>query len=131
MNIQWTTSAPQAPVVAWGTSPTSLTNAFTGNTWSYTDSQSRTYFFANASMINLTPGGVFFYKVGDGVSNWSPVKSFMATRSREQFTTENPLKVAFLGDLGFSNGQATPFLLAAAASKEYDHFTHVGDYACE
>jgi hypothetical protein len=131
MYIQWTTTGPQPAVVAWGTSPASLPSTFTGNTWSFTDSQARTYYFANASMTGLSPGATYFYKVGDGASNWSPVKSFTATRSREQYTAENPLKVAWLGDLGYTNGQATPFLLAAAAAKEFDHFTHVGDYACE
>jgi len=130
MYVQWTSTAElPSSVVVWGPSPSSLSDSFTGNGWKFIDSQSRTYFFNNASMSKLTPGETYYYKVGDGSSLWSDVYSFTATRSREQFTNENPLKIAWLGDLGYSNGQATPFLLAAAASKDYDHFVHVGDYA--
>jgi len=133
MHIQWTSvaqpAAGSAAEVQYGLTPAGLTQSATGSSWSYLDAgQRRTYFFSQATMTALTPGALYFYRVGDGTS-FSDTRNFTATRTAAQMTADAPLRIAFLGDLGYSNGQATPFLVAAAAQKEYDHFCHIGDYA--
>ena len=78
-------------------------------------------------MTGLTPGSTVYYQVGDAIDGVSDVLSFMATRSAAQLAAV-PLKMAWIGDLGLTNGQALPYLQAEVAAGVYDHVTHVGDY---
>lgn len=124
MFVSWrTNSSTASATVSYGLSPGSLTQLATGSSWSFADSDTgREYYLHRAAMTGLVPGGRYYYQP----ANAGTVSSFLATRSREQFNTSAPLRIAWLGDLGWSNGQALPYLLA---STEFDHFTHVGDFA--
>jgi hypothetical protein len=135
MHVQWTSvEAPASDakaIVQFGLSAGGLTQSATGYSWTYLDAgQRRTYYFSQASMTGLSPGTTYYYRVGDGESTWSAVSSFTATRTAAQMAApQRPLTIAFLGDLGYANGQATPFLVNASAAQQYDHYVHVGDYA--
>lgn len=76
-------------------------------------------------MTNLTPGATVFYTVG-GPSNVSSTHSFVATRVN---FASAPLRIAWIGDLGYANAQAVDFLSQEALAGVYDHIVHVGDYA--
>ena len=131
MYVQWTTPAAAADenAITWGSSPSALTNTASGEAWTFVDSTLRTYHFHRGAMTGLTAGATVFYRVG-GPSGLSDVHSFVATRAASSINSAAPLRIAVLGDLGVDNAQALPFLLNASAAREYDHFIHVGDYAC-
>ena len=132
MFVSW--MAAQGPAsggvaqVIWGTSRDALTSSApaTNVTWSDATSKSNRSLFS-ATMTGLTPGSTVYYQVGDAIDGVSDVLSFMATRSAAQLAAV-PLKMAWIGDLGLTNGQALPYLQAEVAAGVYDHVTHVGDY---
>jgi acid phosphatase type 7 len=137
MHVQWT-SAPgdilgnNTATVQWGVSPRSLQNQVFGYQFNFTDVQkniSRTYYLNAATMTGLTPGAQYFYRVGDDLDGWSSVFNFVATRSADMITPENPLRIAFFGDLGWYYAQSLSYIQTEAAQGVYDHVTHVGDYA--
>ena len=127
MFVSWRTNSSSAPAsVAYGASPTALTQLATGQSWTFTDSTSREYYLHRATLTGLAPGARVFYRAGGAAS---AVSSFVATRAREQFSAAAPLRIAWLGDLGYTNGQALDYLLKEAAVGTFDHYVHVGDYA--
>ena len=86
----------------------------------------RTYTHNLAEMTGLTPGAPYFYRVGDDLDGWSGVFSFSATRA--DFNTL-PLRIAVLGDMGWSNAQALPYLQTLVAEGGADLLIDLGDYA--
>ena len=133
MFVSWRTNSSASPTaIRWGASAGALTQSSAATYWLYTDSAPsgsttgpRDYHFYRGTLSGLAPGARVFYTVGA-----SAVASFVATRSREQFNASAPLRIAVLGDLGYTDGQALAYLLQDAAAGTFDHFTHVGDYAC-
>lgn len=128
MYVQWTTSssASSENTVSWGSSASKLSQTASGESWTFTDNDGREYFFHKATMRALAPGSTVYYTVG-GPTNTSSVHSFVATRT--DFSSEDPLKIAWIGDLGFANAQADEYLAAEVQNGVYDHVIHVGDYA--
>lgn len=123
MHVSWRTNSSNSSLnVAWGLSPTSLTQGASGLAWTFTDSTQRAYYLHRATLVGLTPGSRYFYRVGGA----GAVSSFLATRAREQFSTAAPLRIAWLGDLGYTNGQALSYLVKEAAAGTFDHYVHVG-----
>jgi acid phosphatase type 7 len=130
MNVQWVTGPGEilgngTSTVQWGPSPRSLPFSTLGYNWTYTFS-GRNYYFNAGVMTGLTPGQTYFYRVGDPIDGWSSVFSFQATRTD---FSEAPLRMAWLGDLGWSNAQSLPYLQTEAMEGNMDVFIHVGDYA--
>ena len=127
MFVSWRTNSSSAPAsVAYGASPTALTQLATGQSWTFTDSTSREYYLHRATLTGLSPGARVYYRAGGAASE---VSSFLATRSPPQFSEAAPLRIAWLGDLGYTNGQALDYLLKESAAGTFDHYVHVGDYA--
>jgi hypothetical protein len=134
MNVQWVSgdgvTLGGTSTVQYGTSPRALSNTVLGFNWTYvSDPDGRTYVYNLATMTDLTPGGTYFYRVGDPLDGWSAVSSFAATRAPSAFTDAAPLRLAVFGDLGWTNAQALSYLQSEAASGAMDLFVHVGDYA--
>jgi len=135
MHVQW--QSAQGDVLGsgdstaqWGPSPRALASAASGYNWTWTDSSTGTKRTSNAAtMTGLSPGATYFYRVGSELDGWSAVSSFVATRSAAQITPENPLKIAWFGDLGWLYAQSLPYLQTEAAEGNMDHYVHVGDYA--
>ena len=135
--VSWRTNVSTSSLqVSYGIT-TALKQSAIGSQWSFNDTApsgsttgtSKMYYFKKATMTGLQPGQRYFYQVGG--ENGSAILSFVATRSREQFSSESPLKVAFLGDMGFTDGQALDYLVADAKAGLFDVYTHVGDLAYE
>ena len=134
MFVQW--QSAQGPVnggnpqVQWGSSSAALTHSAPASNWTWADAASKSARTSNmATMTGLVPGTAVFYRVGDPVDGWSAVLRFVATRSAANITAGAPLTIAWIGDLGLTNGQALPYLSAEVAKGVYDVVTHVGDYA--
>lgn len=121
--VQWTfTSAAAAQSATYGVTSSNLNMSAAGSSWSWSDSNSgRTYHHAIATMTGLTPGAVFYYRVGGG-GDASPVMRAQATRAAAQFSTAAPLVIGWLGDLGVANAQALPYLVNETG---LDLFIHV------
>ena len=103
-------------VVEWGASPRALTERALGMNYSRQNVENpsglnRTYTHHLAEMAGLSPGATYFFRVGDDLDGWSGVRAFSATRA--DFGA--PLRVAVLGDMGWSNAQALPYLQTLAA----------------
>ncbi len=134
--VSWRTNTSTSSLqVSYGLT-TALEQSTMGNQWSFNDTApsgsttgTKMYYFKKATMTGLQPGQRYYYQVGG--ENGSAILSFVATRSREQFSSESPLKVAFLGDLGFTDGQALDYLVNDAKAGVFDIYTHVGDLAYE
>ena len=120
MFVQWTTDAAAVAenTVMYGSSPSGLSQSAYGTAWSFTDSTGRIYFFHKATMTDLTPGTTVFYAVG-GPSNFSSTRSFVATRTN--ISSADPLRIAWIGDLGFANSQAMTYLLPEIENNHFDH----------
>jgi len=128
MFVSWRTNSSAAPAtVAFGSAPGALTNLASGASWTFTDTTSRAYYLHRATLTGLSPGARVFYRAGGAAS---AVSSFLATRSPSQFSDSAPLRIAWLGDLGYTNGQALDYLLKESAAGTFDHSVHVGVYAC-
>lgn len=136
MFVSWRTNVSTSSLqVAYGTT-SALSQTTTGTQWSFNDTAPsgsttgpRMYYFHKATMNGLAPGQKYFYQVGG--ENGSAVLSFIATRSRDQFSEDNPLIVAFLGDMGYTDSQALAYLVSDAEAGSFDHYTHVGDFGYE
>lgn len=125
MFVQWMSA--QGPVnggtpqVQWGTSSGALTNTAAASNWTWIDAASQTARTNNiATLTGLVPAAVYYYRVGDPVDGWSAVLRFVATRSAANISTAKPLTIAWIGDLGLTNGQALPYLQAEVAKGVYD-----------
>lgn len=125
MFVSWRTNSSTSPAtVAWGSTPGALTSTAPATSWLFTDG-GRPYYFYQATMTGLAPGSKVYYAPAQ--AGGAP-RSFTATRSAAQFSEAAPLKIAWLGDLGYVNGQALDYLLKDAAKGTFDHYIHVGDY---
>ena len=125
--VQWTLAGSGADTqrVEYGTSPSALTGSAVARVWSWADaSTGRSYTHAAATLSELAPGSVVYYKVGSD-DGWSAITKTVATRAPADFSEAAPLKIGWLGDLGLVNDQALPYLL----NETLDLFIHVGDYA--
>mmetsp|Transcript_5547 Transcript_5547/g.14659 ORF Transcript_5547/g.14659 Transcript_5547/m.14659 type:complete len:517 (+) Transcript_5547:3-1553(+) len=108
MRVQWTTpKAVAASMVQFGEASALTSNA----------SGSSRQYLANAGWHHsvllagpLTPGGEIFYRVGDGVSAWSRVLSFLVPRATAGVDTT--INLAVFGDMGFQNSTIRPMQVA-------------------
>jgi hypothetical protein len=105
MNVQWR-SAPGdvlgngSSTCEYGVSPRDLSESVYGYNWTFTDPSSGTNRSLHAATVTgLVPGQTYFYRCGDALDGWSSVFSFVATRT--DFHEAAPLRVGFLGDMGW------------------------------
>ena len=135
MHCQWVSAAGEVlglglSLVEYGASPRNLTYRATGYNWTFTDSNTKLQRFMHAAtMTGLTPGGVYYYRVGDPLDGWSAVFQFVATRTAAMINPAAPLSIGWFGDLGWTNAQALAYIETEIAAGVYDHVVHVGDYA--
>jgi Purple acid Phosphatase, N-terminal domain len=128
MSVQWRSDLGDilgqgTSTVQYGLSPRNLDNSNLGYNWTFMDPTTlRNYTMNIATMTGLVPGTSYFYRVGDPLDGWSPIFSFQATRT--SFDEANPLKIAWYGDMGWTNAQALPYLQTDAYM--YDVMLHVG-----
>ena len=112
MHVQWA-SVPGdkgAPTVQWGAAPGSLAQSQGGYSWGWSDA-GRSYQSNLATMTGLVPGSRVFYRVGSAQDGWSAVSNFTATRTA--FSADAPLRIGWVGDLGYDNAQVRPCELRA------------------
>jgi len=92
---------------------------------------SRTIFVHKATMHGLKPLTRYFYRVGCEATapqtGWSSVLSF--TSQQDGHVKRWPIRIAWLGDMGDTNGRSFPALQEEAQSGMLDAAIHVGDIA--
>ena len=118
--------------VQYGLSPRALDMTATGANWSWVDALSptnRTYTHHLATMQGLTPGSVYFFRVGVPLDGWSAVSSFRASRVAADVSPEAPMRLLLFGDMGWTNAQALSYLQDEVASAYFDAVIDLGDYA--
>ena len=90
---------------------------------------SRRLLVHRATMTGLRPRTEYSYRVGGNLTGWSAVFSFTSAPVHGAALANRPVKVAWLGDLGGTNGRSLALMKADAASGTLDAFIHVGDIA--
>eukprot|EP00037_Helgoeca_nana_P016937 m.159804 g.159804 ORF g.159804 m.159804 type:complete len:530 (+) comp23758_c0_seq1:107-1696(+) len=127
MAVMWTTASAVPGVVTWGLAGSTLSSHAASTTDTYTDFGWRGYLHT-ATMINLTLGVAYEYKVGDGALAESAVFHFR-TMAANVGTVDTPLRVASIADMGWgpASDDTIAQLTHLAVNGEIDLIIHNGD----
>jgi hypothetical protein len=131
MSVAWTTLHDTAQhTVKWGLTPGALncsSPAGAGHSTTYTHFgwQGRLH---TAVMTELIPGQQYHYAVGDASGGFSQTFSFRSLAA-DKGTDANPLRIATLGDMGFSESSTASIRLLTSLVEDgkIDAVIHNGD----
>lgn len=126
MTISWSTpNATGAPEALFGLDEKNLSNKVPGDSIQYlTDA----WYHHHATLEDLKPDTVYYYKCGDSTAGYSTVRSFRTPKSGGT-PAAGGFKVSVFGDWGFSKkGNAIPTYTALhQIEPEVDFVWHLGD----
>jgi len=122
MTVSWSTlgAIGVTPTVAWGTSPTSLTNTASGTTLNYNPSIT---WFHHVTIYNLVPSTTYYWKVTSPVGVISPALAFTTAPPVGDRT---PYNISINGDMGIFSDNGT-LIQMAQQLPNIDLFLHIGD----
>lgn len=130
MSVTYSTfNRTSAPVVQYGREGGPLTSSAPAEVERFVDlgSAHRVQYVYRAVMSPLVPGDSYSYRVGDPVSGWSAVFSFVAKRAGG--AAGDPMRFVVYGDMGDANAQSMASVATEVVEGRVDAIVHVGDFA--
>ncbi|XP_055343216.1 uncharacterized protein LOC129591559 [Paramacrobiotus metropolitanus] len=126
MVATWSTPENCATIVQYGQDKSSLNLQVHGHETSFRtgDYYQCEQFIHRAILVDMIPGTVYYYRVGDG-KQWSKIFNFRALQSGENWSP----RFAIYGDFGYDNAQSLDRLTKIVNNGEIDMIIHVGDFA--
>ncbi len=125
MRVSWATACKATAVVAFGTSPSALSQTATGaapTTYTFKGGYTSPYLY-HVTLTGLAPATAYYYTVGDQTSGVSAVMNFTSSPGAALVPG---FTIGIIGDLGqTANSQSTVDHIQA--NRDVDMIMHVGD----
>lgn len=123
--VSWVSLSDKRSVVQYGTARNAMTNEQTGDISTYKASGWKGTIH-RAVMTDLKPDTTYYYRVGNGLTRWSPVLSFK-TLSTPQESSSDVINYAILADMDFESNATMANLQTLVNQGKVDAVIHSGD----